>query len=221
MKILIIEDNTNKFNSIVSYLEELEETDITRKKSINGGLLELRNNLDTLEENKYELLILDMQLPRYEDEPSAISSVGGLCVMREIIRKDWPISVVICSGDSVMLESVECPQLLGAIKYDCSVYLKPEFEKYLRKAENLKPEETFVNIYYSFDANAIKKFPNRKEALDYIDADVDDEVRIQTEENGKIPDVDFVLVKDVEKDEYAKLTFKNGDVIEWSISNIL
>lgn len=221
MKILIIEDNTNKFNSIVSYLEELEETDITRKKSINGGLLELRNNLDTLEENKYELLILDMQLPRYEDEPSAISSVGGLCVMREIIRKDWPISVVICSGDSVMLESVECPQLLGAIKYDCSVYLKPEFEKYLRKAENLKPEETFVNIYYSFDANAIKKFPNRKEALDYIDADVDDEVRIQTEENGKIPDVDFVLVKDVEKDEYAKLTFKNGDVIEWSIPNIL
>lgn len=221
MKILIIEDNTNKFNSIVSYLEELEETDITRKKSINGGLLELRNNLDTLEENKYELLILDMQLPRYEDEPSAISSVGGLCVMREIIRKDWPISVVICSGDSVMLESVECPQLLGAIKYDCSVYLKPEFEKYLRKAENLKPEETFVNIYYSFDANAIKKFPNRKEALDYIDKDVDDEVRIQTEENGKIPDVDFVLVKDVEKDEYAKLTFKNGDIIEWSIPNIL
>ena len=222
MKILIIEDNDLKYNSIKDYLNELGEENVTRKKSINGGLMELRNNLDKESKEKYDLLILDMQLPRYEDETYKIIATGGISIMKEIELKNWPINVVFCSSDSIEISDFEeCSQLLGAVKYDSSVYLLPEFKKYVDLTNNLQPEETFVNIYYSFDSNAIKKFETRKLALDYIREDFDEEVRIQTVENKKIIDKDIFLKDDIEAGEYAKMVFANGDVIEWSIPDIL
>lgn len=222
MKILIIEDNDLKYNSIKDYLNELGEENVTRKKSINGGLMELRNNFDKESKDKYNLLILDMQLPRYEDEPYKIIETGGISIMKEIERKDWPINIIFCSSDSIEISDFEeCSHLLGAVKYDSSVYLLPEFKKYVDLTNNLQPEETFVNIYYSFDSNAIKKFETRKLALDYIREDFDEEVRIQTVENKKIIDKDIFLKDDIEAGEYAKMVFANGDVIEWSIPDIL
>lgn len=222
MKILIIEDNDLKYNSIKDYLNELGEENVTRKKSINGGLMELRNNFDKESKDKYNLLILDMQLPRYEDEPYKIIETGGISIMKEIERKDWPINIIFCSSESIEISDFEkCPQLLGAVKYNSSVYLLPEFKKYVDLTNNLQPEETFVNIYYSFDSNAIKKFETRKLALDYIREDFDEEVRIQTVENKKIIDKDIFLKDDIEAGEYAKMVFANGDIIEWSIPDIL
>jgi CheY-like chemotaxis protein len=222
MKILIIEDNDLKYNSIKDYLNELSEENVTRKKSINGGLMELRNNFDKESKDKYNLLILDMQLPRYEDEPYKIIETGGISIMKEIERKDWPINIIFCSSESIEINDFEkCPQLLGAVKYNSSVYLLPEFKKYIDKINNLQPEETFINIYYSFDSNAIKNFPTRKLALDYIREDFDEEVRIQTVENKKVVDKDIFLTDDIENGEYAKMVFANGDIIEWSIPDIL
>lgn len=218
MKILVIEDQDYKYSEVEGYLKQITEFEITRKAFINDALMEIMTARN--EEKNYDMIVLDMQLPRYSDEPYRINPNAGEEILREIERLGINTPVVICSGNDIT-EGVKTSNVIDTIKYDSSVYLLPQFTAAVKRVEDIKPEKTYITIYYSFDASAIKEFSTRKQALDYMTADLKDETRIQTEENGKVLDVDFKVINEVEDGEYAKMTFINGDVIEWSIPQIL
>lgn len=232
MRILVVEDDDYKFNRVEDYLKNICDgaSIIARAKSVNGALLELRrfNKLGIM----YDLVMLDMQLPICEDEfEIEIEKEGGLEVLAEIRRCNYNTKVAICSSEA--FTSTEYDGLvIGSIKYDSSVYLLKEFkaivnevqiglmEKTIEKVREALPEEVYVSIWYSFDRPELKKCKNLKEALAYIAADLDDETNIQIS-NGKTLGTDFVVEDKIEDENFARMTFTNGDVIEWSIPNIL
>ena len=219
MRILVMEDNDTKYGDIEKYLHDLGEEDITRCSTLNNGLRTLYNSLT--EEKRFDLLILDMQMPRYEDRMYDIIKDAGLSVLERTKRRPVNTKIVLCSSDDLDINIDEYENLIGIIKYNHAVYLLPEFEKYTKMVYDEFPSETYVNIYNSFAENSIKRCISRKEAIDYIDADFHEELRIQTEENGKVIGVDLEIIDKVREEEYAKMTFKNGDIIEWSIPEII
>ena len=226
MKILVIEDTDYKFEEIKGYLTSLEETDITRMKSRNGGLIELRDSFRKIDKTPYDLLILDMVIPLYEDDSRKLLNDGGKSILSEIERCGWPIPVCICSSDSYDSEKEKLCEEYGVLKYieyNSSVWLEPQFKEALIAAKNKinKPETTYVMMYHSFGENSLKKCESRREALDYMAADIKEELRIITKENGKVEGKDFTTDGNIYEEEYFKLSYLNGDIIEWSIPEII
>ena len=60
MKILIVEDNNNKFNDISSAFEACGETNITRCISRNGALKEIRESLTNNSIKEYYVKLLNL-----------------------------------------------------------------------------------------------------------------------------------------------------------------
>lgn len=124
MKILIAEDNDHKFNDIVNYLQNLEEPDITRKEAINETLMELYNA--DKEDTTYDLLILDMQMPRFTDARHNIETNAGEQILCEMKRRGDSTPVIICSSD-VHESNDKFKNVVGAIHYNPSVFLQDQF----------------------------------------------------------------------------------------------
>ena len=219
MRIVVMEDNNNKYETIKKYLNRLGEEDIERYATLNKGTKALYDSI--LEEKRVDLLILDMNMPRFEDRMNDIVRDAGISVIKRLESIKINIKIVLCSSEEIDIDLSKYKNVIGVIKYDASVNQSYEFEKYVKRVYNEQPEETYVNIYYSFDSNSIKKCGSRKEALDYIKKDFEEEVRIQTQENNKVIGVDIQVINEIEDDEYAKISFLNGDIIEWSIPEII
>lgn len=219
MRIVVMEDNNNKYETIKKYLNRLGEEDIERYATLNKGTKALYDSI--LEEKRVDLLILDMNMPRFEDRMNDIVRDAGISVIKRLESRKMNIKIVLCSSEEIDIDLSKYKNVIGVIKYDASVNQSYEFEKYVKRVYNEQPEETYVNIYYSFDSNSIKKCGSRKEALDYIKKDFEEEVRIQTQENNKVIGVDIQVINEIEDDEYAKISFLNGDIIEWSIPEII
>ena len=128
MKILLVEDNDYKCNDIVASLKACGETDVTRRISRNGSLIELMEAQD--EDRMYDLVILDMQIPLREEEPWRILQDGGMEVFEEIKRCEYDTLVAFCSS-----ELIENEDALMCIRYDSSVWMKPLFEELLVNAK--------------------------------------------------------------------------------------
>jgi CheY-like chemotaxis protein len=110
MLILIIEDDPVKLQAIRIYLGELDpQTRIDYKMSYQSGLLALLTT-------KYDLIILDMQLPNYDvksgEDGYKPRPVAGRDILREIKRKKIHASVVILTqyegfGENGKFESLD------------------------------------------------------------------------------------------------------------------
>lgn len=95
MRILLVEDDDIKAENIMDFIGG----NITRKKSWQSGLMEIIRN------RSYDLIILDMSMPRYDYDGSGTTydfeSFAGLDIMKEMKRREIIIpTIVITSFDS-------------------------------------------------------------------------------------------------------------------------
>lgn len=100
MNIMIIEDNKNKLKNIINFLEKnFEDLNITHKSSINGSLLELKENNE-----KYNIILLDMNFPRYEKEDNIEKNAGLEVLKRLWFYKVKTEKIIMISSDDVSKE---------------------------------------------------------------------------------------------------------------------
>ena len=126
MKILIIEDTDTKFLDIQQSLLRYLSIDITRKKSRNGGLLEIRRAYR--ENNMYDLLILDQVMPLFEEDRCKMLPDGGFSVLNEIKRLYIDLPVCMCSSEEISREDI-----VMNIKYSPFVSLDNDIDCLLKK----------------------------------------------------------------------------------------
>jgi DNA-binding NarL/FixJ family response regulator len=93
MKILVIEDDPNKAQQIITFLkEDLNSSEIIYKKSYQSGLKELY-------ENSFDLVLLDMSLPTYDITPGEdaykFRHIAGYDILSELKRKRKTSKVII------------------------------------------------------------------------------------------------------------------------------
>ncbi len=94
MKILIIEDDNNKFKKLLDVFlkKQISQENIILKTSYNSGVRELIKN-------DYDFLILDMSLPIYENEigrnNNEIKPFAGIDILNQMKRYEKEIPTVI------------------------------------------------------------------------------------------------------------------------------
>lgn len=99
MKILIAEDNDSKFARIKNCLEdEFEDIEITRFTYAKGIIIELKT-LDDLNQNDYEFLIQDMQMPLNRN--GSIDTKAGMYVFNQLEYRKIKIKTICCSSEEV------------------------------------------------------------------------------------------------------------------------
>ncbi len=89
-KILVVEDDALKGRQIVNFTKSINNNIIiTQKGALNSGLIELTKN-------EYDLVILDMSLPTFDNNESEhFQPYGGLLFLDEVKRKKYKVPVVI------------------------------------------------------------------------------------------------------------------------------
>lgn len=144
MNVLVIEDSSYKAMEIISYLKKCNVDSITHKCSRNSGLYELQRA--EKENNPYNYLILDMQLPIYDNEFDTLEKDAGLDILREIRRlKDIrnncnELKVIMCSCEDVSKMTNHFENVIGHIIYSPFVDLTPNFEKLILEREEVEKE---------------------------------------------------------------------------------
>jgi len=96
MNILLIEDDEIKAENILNFLnkEQKNQSKLFWKKSWQGGLIEILDN------NIYDIILLDMSMPRYDseicDSNEEFETFAGRELMKEMKRKKifTPVCVV-------------------------------------------------------------------------------------------------------------------------------
>lgn len=131
LKILVIEDSDMKYHDIETTLEHLGITDISHEISRNAGLVNLRQSYD--ENRPYDLLILDMQFPIFNDGQPIPDA--GVSVLTEIERKGWEIPVIVCS--SIETDCKACfENVIADIQYDPMLLMTHRFELALSELQD-------------------------------------------------------------------------------------
>lgn len=131
-KVLIIEDNDCKSEDIKNILEKLGVEEITISKTLNSGLVNLRDN-------HYDLLVLDNCFPLRNDSfpekdmgLSLLYRLSRTHSYEEIIKE---LLIVMCSSDKLEIPEYDNLNVLGSIEYNSSVYMYPYFEELLTKED--------------------------------------------------------------------------------------
>lgn len=114
MRILIAEDNDSKFARIKNCLEdEFKDLEITRFTYAKGIIIELKT-LDDLNQNEYEFLIQDMQMPLNRN--GSIDTKAGMYVFRQLERRQIKIKTICCSSEEVSFLNpysyLNCPEFV-------------------------------------------------------------------------------------------------------------
>lgn len=79
LKLAIVDDNYERKCRLIINILEREQIDFEAFKSINSFLQTIRTKPDA-----YEGIFLDMQLPRFEDEHSAVVRNGGEIILKHL-----------------------------------------------------------------------------------------------------------------------------------------
>ena len=142
MKFLVVDDYEYKRDRICDYIKSVvgENADIEQfscTREIMFYCHNLRKNDDKEIKCKDMMLFLDWNFPFYKNEH--IESGAGGFVLSELQRCELPIKTVIVSSDIVKLDE-EYDFVLGSIKDDCSVYQKPDYEKFIPKDLHLNKD---------------------------------------------------------------------------------
>jgi len=125
MKILVIEDDPNKAQQIISFLKEDPKISvIVYKKSYQSGLKELY-------ESNFDFVLLDMSLPTYDINPGEdaykFRHIAGYDILNELKRKKKSAKVIIMTQFERFGEGAQYISLT-----DLKVILRKEFsENYL------------------------------------------------------------------------------------------
>ena len=99
MKILISEDNDQKFKSILNVvLSVYPEAEVTRATYSKEGVVLLKNE-------RFNFLIQDMFLPINSD--SRIDNKGGIYALNRIRHRNIDVKYCICSSDAISYESMK------------------------------------------------------------------------------------------------------------------
>lgn len=112
MLILLIEDETSKEKSVVSFLQELfPDVPITVRHSIMSAKLEIRKNY-------YDYVLLDMSLPLFDNdnisymEENQFEAFGGISVLDEIDRLGITSKVIVITAFDILGEGDDRIDLL-------------------------------------------------------------------------------------------------------------
>lgn len=99
-RILVCEDSDHKYDGIEKTILRLfNEVEIKRVKYAKAAIIEIKEN-----EDKYDYLIQDMQLPINSD--SRIDIKGGIYVLGQLERRNFNIKYCICSSDNSSYKSM-------------------------------------------------------------------------------------------------------------------
>lgn len=123
MKILIIEDDPNKFNNISDYLKKIDmKIELDRKVSYNSGLKEILKK-------KNEVILLDMSIPTYDisntEDGGTMRTFGGIDILNQIKRYSINIPVIIITqfenfgNDLEKINLLELKNNLDNLNNDC------------------------------------------------------------------------------------------------------
>lgn len=105
MKILLVEDQEEKAKSITSLLQsKISESVVTLKTSLRSGIKEIIGN------SSYDLLLLDMSLPRYDVDTVDADQVipegfAGKEILAQMDLRDIRIPVILVTQYSVFGEN--------------------------------------------------------------------------------------------------------------------
>lgn len=134
MKILIVEDDSTKYENIAKLLEE-NKIETVLKKSYNSGLNEIL-------EKEYDYLILDMSLPTYDDEYNIeeIKVFAGIDILKQMKRYKKNIKTIIIT----QFETFSNPN-----EWDKKIKINELKEK----LENLKNSNYKDIIYYDVSSD--------------------------------------------------------------------
>lgn len=136
-KVLVVEDDALKGRQIVNFTKSINNNIIiTQKGALNSGLLELTKN-------EYDLVILDMSLPTFDNnESDHFQPYGGLLFLDEVKRKKYKVPVVIVTQYASFGEG-EGETTLEEIDFNCKnkypnfkeiiYYLDDNWQKKLKK----------------------------------------------------------------------------------------
>lgn len=94
MNLLLVEDDENKRQQLLSFLKEhLQDANFTVERSLQSGLRRIRSD-------KFDVVILDMTLPTYDPTPDESGGQAQIFGGREFLRQmdrfeiDTPVIVV-------------------------------------------------------------------------------------------------------------------------------
>lgn len=92
-KILLVEDDRKKISDIKDFFFQLEDKcDLSIKESYQSGLRELLDN-------PYDLLLLDMSIPTWDNSKSELHSTfekfGGYKILKELQRKGRELPTIL------------------------------------------------------------------------------------------------------------------------------
>lgn len=131
MNILYVEDEEVKAKEVLASLDEKCNVDF--RKSLSGGL-------SAIQENQYDVVLLDMSLPLYDydsedEDENDFETFAGIDILEELMRKSRNDKVVVITAFDILGEGeneITMPQLdanlqeeykeiyLGLIYYDSS-----------------------------------------------------------------------------------------------------
>ena len=135
MKILIIDDEKWKNDAIVKAIQASHHNaEITVKKSYQSGLYDIYCHQY---QDSYDYLILDMQLPLYDDG-TGMDSEQGLRILEEIQRKysereSLNMKIIICSSGYKDYKEYDYGNVIGYILFDASVCMNNKFDTLLQE----------------------------------------------------------------------------------------
>ena len=106
MKILLIEDEISKEQSILQFLHmEYPATSVTVKRSITSGIIELRTR-------EFDFVLLDMSLPLYDNDDvkyaddNEFETFGGNCVLDELDRRELKCKTIVITAFDILGEGI-------------------------------------------------------------------------------------------------------------------
>lgn len=100
MRVLIVEDNEAKKDNIIRLLEKEEITDYKTEKFVTKVFQKVR-------ETQFSLLITDLGIPRFIDNPIVEDVREGLKMMYDLAYEDIKIPTIIYSKTEIYDEQVE------------------------------------------------------------------------------------------------------------------
>lgn len=108
MIILLIEDNEFKKNNISKHLSNNSDHKIEFSESVNGALTKLLDN-------KYDLVILDMSLPTFDNsinsQENRPQGYGGREILRQMDRFNIFVPVIVITQYAKFDDSIEIMSL--------------------------------------------------------------------------------------------------------------
>lgn len=100
MNVLYVEDEEVKAEEVLTFLDERYNVDF--RKSLSGGL-------SAIQENQYDLVLLDMSLPLYDydsedEDENDFGTFAGIEILEELIRKSRNDKVLVITAFDILGE---------------------------------------------------------------------------------------------------------------------